>query len=187
MFHKEKLGVRKAFVMVFEMRCGTKGPSASQMARRTGVGRTTAWLFMHKVRTAMASSVDHPVEGRVAVDESVFGGRGVSEAGAQPGQPQEGGGRHYGGRWQDRGQEGVLQIHGGPLRCIAPGHLQGPHIGQGQGDHGQVDRPSATQGHLPDKAGQEWHRERPLPDEHHRPSGQGLAQERLLMDGQGTH
>src|SRR5699024_9907210 len=75
LFHKVKFGVRKAFVIVFEMSCATKSISASQMSRRVGISRQSAWLFMHKVRKAMESSESYPIDGDVLVDEFVFGGK----------------------------------------------------------------------------------------------------------------
>ncbi len=75
MFHKVKFGLRKAFMIVFEMTNSTRGLSASQVAKRYGITRKTAWLFMHKVRIAMKSSEEYPMEGNVQVDEFSFGGK----------------------------------------------------------------------------------------------------------------
>ena len=75
LFHKCKFGLRKAFMIVFEMSASTRGLSSSQMARRYEISRPTAWHFMHKVRKAMESSGKHPVEGQVFVDEFVVGGK----------------------------------------------------------------------------------------------------------------
>lgn len=74
MFHKVKFGVRKAFMIAFEMTATTKSLSAMQVGKRYGISRKTAWLFMHKVRNAMQSSEKHPVEGDVQIDEFVVGG-----------------------------------------------------------------------------------------------------------------
>jgi len=57
------------------MSATTKGLSSSQVAKRYGISRTTAWTFMHKVRNAMKSSKAHPLSGDVQVDEFVFGGK----------------------------------------------------------------------------------------------------------------
>jgi transposase-like protein len=75
MFHRVRFGTRKAFGIVFEMSATTKGLSSSQVARRYGISRTTAWSFMHKVRVAMQSSGKYPMKGNVQVDEFVFGGK----------------------------------------------------------------------------------------------------------------
>ena len=75
LFHKVKFGLRKAFFMCFEMSTTTKSLSASQMSVRFGVRENTARLFMHKVREAMKSSENHPMEGIVHIDEFVVGGK----------------------------------------------------------------------------------------------------------------
>lgn len=74
-FHKVKFGLRKAFFITFEMVNTTKSLSASQVAKRYGINRNTAWLFMHKVRKAMASSENYPMEGDVQIDEFTIGGK----------------------------------------------------------------------------------------------------------------
>jgi len=75
LFHRIRFGVRKAFGIVFEMSASTKGLSSSQIAKRYGISRTTAWTFMHKVRNAMKSSKSKPLNGDVHVDDFVFGGK----------------------------------------------------------------------------------------------------------------
>jgi len=75
LFHRVRFGIRKAFTIVFEMSATTKGMSYSQVARRYSISPTTAWTFMHKVRKAMESSHQQPMDGEVHVDEFVFGGK----------------------------------------------------------------------------------------------------------------
>ncbi len=75
LFHKVKFGVRKAFFICFEMATTTKSLSASYMGVRYGVTEKTARLFMLKVREAMSSSGNSPMDGNVHVDEFVLGGR----------------------------------------------------------------------------------------------------------------
>ena len=75
LFHRVRFGLRKAFGIAFEMSATTKGLSAKQVSKRYQISRTTAWTFMHKVRTAMKSSKNHPIEGDTQVDEFVFGGK----------------------------------------------------------------------------------------------------------------
>jgi hypothetical protein len=75
LFHKVKFGIRKAFVILFEMSATSKSISSSQMAKRLTIHRSTAWLFMHKVRISMKSSESMPIKGLVTVDEFVFGGQ----------------------------------------------------------------------------------------------------------------
>lgn len=74
LFHKVKFGLRKAFFICFEMSTGTKGLSAGYMGVRYGVTEKTARLFMLKVREAMASGGNHPMDGTVHVDEFVLVG-----------------------------------------------------------------------------------------------------------------
>lgn len=81
LFHKVKFGVRKAFFIVFEMSTSTKSLSASYVGVRFGVTEKTARLFMHKVREAMESSGNHPMDGIVHVDEFVLGGREKDKVG----------------------------------------------------------------------------------------------------------
>ena len=81
LFHKVKFGLRKAFFICFEMSTTTKSLSAMQMSVRYGVQENTARLFMHKVREAMKSNGNNPIEGIVHVDEFVVGGHEESKQG----------------------------------------------------------------------------------------------------------
>lgn len=81
LFHKVKFGVRKAFFICFEMATTTKSLSASYASVRYGVTPRTARLFMHKVREAMKSSGDHPMDGEVHIDEFVVGGKELGKVG----------------------------------------------------------------------------------------------------------
>ncbi|SOS55890.1 transposase (fragment) [Tenacibaculum finnmarkense] len=81
LFHKVKFGVRKAFFICFEMSASTKGLSASYMAVRYDITEKTARLFMLKVREAMSSSENFPMDGDVHVDEFVLGGREENKVG----------------------------------------------------------------------------------------------------------
>lgn len=81
LFHKVKFGIRKAFFICFEMATSTKSLSASYIAVRFGVTEKTARFFMHKVREAMKSSENHPMDGNVHVDEFVVGGKEKGKVG----------------------------------------------------------------------------------------------------------
>jgi len=81
LFHKVKFGVRKAFFICFEMSTTTKSLSASYMGVRYGVTEKTARLFMHKIREAMKSSGDNPMDGNVEVDEFTVGGKEEGKVG----------------------------------------------------------------------------------------------------------
>ena len=81
LFHKVKFGLRKAFFICFEMATTTKSLSATQVGVRFGITEKTARLFMHKVREAMRSSENYPMEGNVHVDEFVVGGKEEGKVG----------------------------------------------------------------------------------------------------------
>jgi hypothetical protein len=81
LFHKVKFGLRKAFFICFEMSTTTKSLSSSYMGVRYGVTEKTARLFMLKVREAMASSGNNPMDGDVHVDEFVLGGKEQGKTG----------------------------------------------------------------------------------------------------------
>lgn len=81
LFHKVKFDLRKAFFIIFEMSTTSKSCSALAMAKKYDINRKTAWLFMHKVRKAMASSGQHPLTGSSEVDETLFGGKASGKRG----------------------------------------------------------------------------------------------------------
>lgn len=75
LFHKVKFGLDKAFIICFEMTTTTRSLSASYLAKRVGTTPYTARMFMYKVREAMKSSENYPMNNRVEVDEFVVGGQ----------------------------------------------------------------------------------------------------------------
>jgi transposase-like protein len=75
LFHKVKFGLRKAFLILFEMSTTTKGCSSPVIARKYGINQKSAWLFMSKARKAMASSGRHPLTSTCEVDEILIGGK----------------------------------------------------------------------------------------------------------------
>jgi hypothetical protein len=81
LFHKVKFGLRKAFFICFEMSTTTKSLSARYVAVRYGITERTARLFMLKVREAMSSSGNNPMDGIVHVDEFVLGGKEENKTG----------------------------------------------------------------------------------------------------------
>lgn len=81
LFHKVKFGIQKAFCIVFEMSCTTKGLSTTQLAKRYGITQKTAWLFTQKVKIAMKSSKQFPMKTNVQVDEFVIGGKETGKQG----------------------------------------------------------------------------------------------------------
>lgn len=81
LFHKVKFGLRKAFLICFEMSTTTKSLSASYLGVRLGITEKSARYFMHKVREAIQSSGNYPMDGIVHVDEFVLGGREETKTG----------------------------------------------------------------------------------------------------------
>jgi len=81
LFHKLKFGLRKAFYILFEMSTTTKSLSSIMMAQKYEITQKTAWLFMSKVRRAMASSEIYPLTGRCEVDELMLGGKRAGKTG----------------------------------------------------------------------------------------------------------
>lgn len=81
LFHRVRFGVRKAFFICFEMATTTKSLSASYMGVRFGITEKTARMFMHKVREAMKSSENYPMDGSVHIDEFVVGGKEQGKVG----------------------------------------------------------------------------------------------------------
>lgn len=75
LFHKVKFGLRKAFLILFEMSTTTKGCSSPVLAGKYGINQKSSWLFMSKVRKAMASSGQYPLTGSCEVDEILIGGK----------------------------------------------------------------------------------------------------------------
>ncbi len=59
----------------------TKSLSVSYMPERFGVTEKTARLFMHKIREAMKSTENHPIDGNVHIDEFVIGGKEEGKVG----------------------------------------------------------------------------------------------------------
>ena len=59
----------------------TKSLCASYTGARFGVTEKTARLFMHKVREAMKSSENYPMDGIVHIDEFVIGGKEKGKVG----------------------------------------------------------------------------------------------------------
>jgi len=81
LFHKVKFGIRKAFLIAFEMTASTKGLSDTQLSKRYGISRPTAWLFTKKLRIAMRSTESIAMQEDVQVDEFVVGGQEVGKQG----------------------------------------------------------------------------------------------------------
>ena len=72
-FHKMKFSILKAFWIVYYVATSKKGISSTELSRKLQLRQKTCWLFRMKVLQAMASNHEMPLEGKVEVDECVFG------------------------------------------------------------------------------------------------------------------
>lgn len=75
LFHKAKFGVRKAFLICFEMATSAKGLSTSYMGACYEISQAIARIFMYKVREIMSSNSNHLMDGDVHINEFVIGGK----------------------------------------------------------------------------------------------------------------
>ncbi len=74
--HGTRVGLRIWFLAFFFVGRHKKGISALQFKRDTGLGSyQTAWMLMHKVRSALAEGAGFLLTGHVEVDETYVGGR----------------------------------------------------------------------------------------------------------------
>ncbi len=74
-FHDTKLPLSKWFAATYLMIESRKGMSANQMKRTLGISYKTAWYLCHRIRAAMGSVPQRPLEGIVEVDETYVGGQ----------------------------------------------------------------------------------------------------------------
>jgi hypothetical protein len=75
LFHKVKFDLLKAFYIVYFVSTNKKGITSTELSRKLNLRQKTCWGFKRKVMKAMESSENHPIEGDVEVDETVFGGQ----------------------------------------------------------------------------------------------------------------
>ncbi len=74
-FHNLRQPLRVLFMAVYLTATSKKGLSAMELRRKLGIkGYKTAWLLLHKIRTAMASSGKFLLDRMVEVDETYIGG-----------------------------------------------------------------------------------------------------------------
>ena len=81
-FHRTKLSLHKLLWAVYLISTIKKGMSALELQRKLGMGSyKTAWLLIHKIRKAMVSSGDFPLNDSVEADETYVGGHHEGKAG----------------------------------------------------------------------------------------------------------
>jgi hypothetical protein len=73
LFHKMKFSILKAFWIIYYVSTCKKGIASTELSRKLELRQKTCWLFKQKVMKAMASSGQHPMGGKVEVDEFVVG------------------------------------------------------------------------------------------------------------------
>jgi hypothetical protein len=73
LFHKLKFSILKAFWIIYYVSTSKKGIASTELSRKLELRQKTCWLFKQKVMQAMASSGNHPMLGKVEVDEFVVG------------------------------------------------------------------------------------------------------------------
>ena len=74
LFHKCKIDLAKAFMIMFLVSTGKKGMSSTELSRKLSLRQKTCYYFKRKVMRAMQSSGTVKLEGRVDVDEFFVGG-----------------------------------------------------------------------------------------------------------------
>lgn len=81
LFHSTKLSLVKLFEIVYRIAVNKKGLSAISIAREYDVNQKTGDLIRKKIQSAMVSSEQHPIKGKVHVDEFFFGGSEAKQYG----------------------------------------------------------------------------------------------------------
>ncbi len=75
-FHRMRQPLLTLFWAVYFIATSKKGISAMELKRKLGIkSYQTAWLLLHKIRSAMASSQMFPLTGDAEADETFIGGR----------------------------------------------------------------------------------------------------------------
>lgn len=75
-FHRLRHPLVTLFWAVYLIATSKKGISAMELKRKLGINSyQTAWLLLHKIRSAMASSQLFPLTGDAEADETFIGGR----------------------------------------------------------------------------------------------------------------
>lgn len=73
LFHKSKIGLRKAFHIIFEMSTFNQDVSSYDIAKRYDIQQKSAWSFMNKVRMSMQFDHNNHFGSKVIINDFVFG------------------------------------------------------------------------------------------------------------------
>ena len=85
LFHKIKFPLLKAFHICYRVCVSKKGMSSCELSRELTLRQKTCWSFKRKIQEAMKSSQNHPLIGRVDVDEIAIGGHDEKSQGRSKG------------------------------------------------------------------------------------------------------
>jgi len=88
-FEQIKFPLLKAFHLMYRLSVAKKGMSTHELARELGLSQFTCWKFKRKVQHAMRSSLDHPLEEKVEVDELSIGGYEEGKPGRSDGKKKK--------------------------------------------------------------------------------------------------
>jgi hypothetical protein len=88
LFHRCKFPLLKAFYIVYYVSTSKSGISSPELSRKLELRQKTCWLFKQKVMRAMSSSGNHPMDGKVDVDETYVGGQDEKAVGRNEGKKQ---------------------------------------------------------------------------------------------------
>jgi transposase-like protein len=80
-FNDSHLPLEKWFLAVVLLCEAKKGISACQIQRTLGISYKTAWYLCHRIRHAMAQCDKPMLDGKVEIDETYVGGRGLNKRG----------------------------------------------------------------------------------------------------------
>lgn len=89
LFHKCKIDLPKAFMIVFLVSTGKKGISSTELSRKLSLRQKTCYYFKRKVMQAMQSSGSIKLKGRVDVDEFFVGGFEEGKVGRSKGKKKQ--------------------------------------------------------------------------------------------------
>lgn len=85
LFEKLKFSILIAFHIIFKISTKKKGMSSLELSNEFELRQKTCWSFKLKIQQAMSSSLNHPLNGTIHVDEFMIGGPEVGKKGRSKG------------------------------------------------------------------------------------------------------
>jgi hypothetical protein len=89
LFHKCKIDLPKAFMIMFFVSTGKKGMSSTELSRKLSLRQKTCYYFKRKIMQAMQSSGYIKLQGKVDVDEFFVGGFEEGKVGRSKGKKRQ--------------------------------------------------------------------------------------------------